>query len=350
MDVIAGRPEAAETLARALIDTALLPLLLFDGDLRILRASPAFCEAFGMAANAVAGCNLASLGAGEWNLPDLRRLLTEARGAVAASPGCEVDLVRAGLAPRRLALNAGNVIPGDGPQARVLLTIHDVTEARRIETANITLLLEKDELLKEREILLLEMQHRIANSLQIIASILMLKARSVTSEESRQHLRDAHDRVLSVAAVQQHLQSRLGAVEVGAYLDKLCDSLGASMITQGRDLTLRVTADPATVSSQEAVSLGLIVTELVINALKHAYPDGRCGCIKVGYQAAAEGGWTLSVADDGVGRPAAGAPVRVGLGSSVIQALAQQLDAEVVLSDLDPGYRVAVTQAGTPAA
>ena len=273
MDVTAGRPEAAETLARALIDTALLPLLLFDGDLKILRASPAFCDAFGLTAEALVGRDVAHLGAGDWDIPIVRRLLTEARNSAAAGPGCEIDLAWPGGETRRLALKAAAIVPGEGAEARVLLTIHDLTDARRIETANITLLLEKDDLLRERDVLMQEMQHRIANSLQIIASILMLKARSVSSEESRLHLRDAHDRVLSVAAVQQHLQSRLGVVEVGSYLDKLCDSLGASMITQGRDLTLKVAADPATVSSQEAVSLGLIVTELVINALKHAFPE-----------------------------------------------------------------------------
>ena len=296
------------------------------------------------------GCSLAALGGGEWNLPALRQLLETTREDGDAGAGCEIDLVRPGEPHRRLALNAANVIPGDPAQARLLLTIHDVTEARRIERANIALLLEKDQLLRERDILLLEMQHRIANSLQIIASVLMLKARSVTSEESRKHLRDAHDRVLSVAAVQQHLQSRLGHVEVGTYLEKLSESLGASMITQGRDLSLTVAADLATVSSQEAVSLGLIVTELVINSLKHGFPDDRGGRIVVGYALTDHGGWTLSVTDNGVGRPTGGQPVRVGLGTSVIEALAQQLDAKVVLTDANPGARVAITHAGVTGA
>lgn len=349
MDVIAERPEAALTLARALIDTAPLPLLLLDGDLKIVRASPAFREAFGPWPEAEVGHVLTSLGTGEWNSPALRRLLEGVRDNGPGSAGCEIDLVRLGKPPRRLALTAANIIPGDPAVARLLLTVHDVTDARRIESANIALLLEKDQLLKEREILLLEMQHRIANSLQIIASVLMLKARTITSEESRKHLRDAHDRVLSVAAVQQHLQSRLGQVEVGTYLEKLSDSLGASMIAQGRDLALTVVADPATVNSHEAVSLGLIVTELVINSLKHGFPDNRGGRIVVGYALADDGGWTLSVTDDGVGRPVGGQAVRVGLGTNVIEALAQQLDAIVTLTDAGPGARVSVTHAGVVA-
>jgi chemotaxis protein methyltransferase CheR len=130
-----------------------------------------------------------------------------------------------------------------------------------------------------KEMLLQEMQHRVANSLQIIASILILKARSVQSEETRQHLRDAHQRVMSVATVQQQLQpSGLGdRIEVGPYLSKLCDSLRNSMIDHSSPHSLLVQAAAGTVESSQAVSLGLVTTELVINALKHAFPPGPRG-------------------------------------------------------------------------
>ena len=80
------------------------------------------------------------------------------------------------------------------------------------------------------------MEHRVANSLQIIASILLLKARAVTSEETRQHLQDAHQRVMSVAAVQSHLHASEGIdqIEVGSYLTKLCGSLASSMVGEGQ--------------------------------------------------------------------------------------------------------------------
>ena len=92
--------------------------------------------------------------------------------------------------------------------------------------------------------LLQELQHRVANSLQIIASILLLKARTVQSAEIRLHLEDAHQRVMSVATVQQHLQaSGLNErIEIGPYLSKLCDSLAKSMIGDRRPLSLKVQA------------------------------------------------------------------------------------------------------------
>ena len=88
------------------------------------------------------------------------------------------------------------------------------------------------------------MQHRVANSLQIIASILLLKARTVQSEEIRLHLHDAHQRVMSVATVQQQLQaSGLNeSIEIGPYLSKLCDSLAKSMVGDRRPISIKVQA------------------------------------------------------------------------------------------------------------
>jgi len=338
----ASPSDATLSLARALINTSRQPLLLFDGDLRIVGASRSFCATFDLSQDQVDGRSLPELGAGEWNVPQLQVLLEMALVDGRESGDYETDLVLPQLEPRRLVVNVQNLIYDDKQNARVLLAINDVTSVRRVEQSNVSLLLEKDALLREREILLQEMQHRVANSLQIIASVLLLKARTVKSEETRLHLRDAHDRVMSVAAVQQHLQSTVGEVHMEPYLDKLCESLASSMIRESRPLTLEVRADDATVSSHEAVSLGLIVTELVINALKHAFPNDRAGRVVVGYQVEPPG-WTLSVTDDGIGRAPTSPNAKGGLGTSVVEALGKQLGARVSITDAGPGARVAVT-------
>lgn len=110
---------------------------------------------------------------------------------------------------------------------------------------------------------------------------------------------------MSVAAVQRQLQisKNLERIEMAPYLSRLCEALAASMIAEGRPVTLKVKAQDGTTSSNEAVSIGLIVTELAINALRHAFVDGRSGgMIAVGYEAAPSG-WRLEVSDDGLACP-----------------------------------------------
>jgi two-component sensor histidine kinase len=153
---------------------------------------------------------------------------------------------------------------------------------------------------------------------------------------------------MSVAAVQQHLHAsgRADSVEVAPYLTKLCESLAESMIGESRPATLTVTADKGWALSAEAVSLGLIVTELVINALKYAFPDEtKTATVKVVYEAH-DKAWKLSVIDNGVGRvEASGPPAKGGLGTSLVNALANQLDAQVATLNSPTGMSISVTHA-----
>lgn len=249
-----------------------------------------------------------------------------------------MDLASSHGPARRLVLSAQRLEYGDDAHRYILLSVADVTDARIAAKL-------KDDLLREKAILLQEVQHRVANSLQIIASVILQSARKVSSEETRLHLTDAHNRVMSVAALQQDLSaSRLGAVELRAYFTKLCDSIGASMIRDHDQLVLEVKADDSTSEADVSVSLGLIVTELVINCLKHAFPGGRLGRIEVGYRSQGAD-WSLSVADNGVGMPRDKASTTPGLGTSIVDALARQLDAHVEVRDAQPGTVISVVHA-----
>jgi chemotaxis protein methyltransferase CheR len=175
-----------------------------------------------------------------------------------------------------------------------------------------------------------------------------MKARTVDSPETRLHLQDAHRRVMSVASVQQHLQAsgKGEQIAVGPYLLKLCETLAASMIGDDRPISVNLVTSDGVMNSSQAVSLGLIVTELVINAVKHAFPDSaNSGCVIVGYEV--EGtNWKISVSDDGVGMPDLKAgEKRTGLGTSLMKALAQQLEAQVDIASGPNGTTVSVTHA-----
>jgi two-component sensor histidine kinase len=116
------------------------------------------------------------------------------------------------------------------------------------------------------------------------------------------------------------------------------------MIHDPKQLSLEINADESSVSADISVSLGLIVTELVINALKHAFPGDRIGKITVDYRSRGDG-WTLSVGDNGVGMPATVEGVKPGLGTSIIAALAAKLAADVQIADTQPGTSVSIVHA-----
>jgi two-component sensor histidine kinase len=175
-----------------------------------------------------------------------------------------------------------------------------------------------------------------------------MKARTVQSEETRLHLQDAHSRVMSIAAVQEHLHVSdvSGAIEIVPYLSKLCETLATSMIGGTRPILLKVRGGGGTVNSRQAECLGLIATELVMNGLKHAFPNHKDdGRITVAYDDAGTN-WKLSVTDNGIGRPdGVFAQAKSGLGTSIVKALAQQLGAQVETLAGPEGTTVSVTHA-----
>ena len=332
---MAAPPDLALDLALAVVAASTVPLLLLDGDEAVVAASASFCRAFSVDPAKVTGRFVYELGGGEWDIPRLRSLLDATLNGVVRIDAYEVDLRTRNNGVRRLVLNAQLVDYAAAAPIRLLLTISDVTDARIAERL-------KDDLVRDKAVLLQEVQHRVANSLQIIASVLMQSARKVASGEARSHLHSAHNRVMSIAAVQAQLaHSGSGSVALKAYLTQLCNSIGASMIEDHDQLSIAVTVDGSTVKADTSISLGLVVTELVINALKHAFPGGRRGTIGVDY--AAHGpNWTLTVRDDGAGMPAANDATKAGLGTSIVEALAKQLHARIEVSDARPGTRVAL--------
>ncbi|NEI97839.1 PAS domain-containing protein [Rhizobium leguminosarum] len=281
-------PELALDFALAVILSSDTPLLMIDGSLAVLAASSSFCRAFQINPASVNGRQMSELGSGEWDVPQLDSLLKATASGFAEVSGYEMRLQRADRPVRSLVVNAHKVdYPGAmGTTAvRILLSVADVTEARNNEK-------QKDDLVREKAILLQELQHRVANSLQIIASVPMQSARKVQSEESRGHLFGAHNRVMSVAALQRQLAaSSLEDVVLRSYLTDLCRSIGASMIHDRSLVSLDVKVDESIVKADVSISLGLVVTELVITRSSNGryrgppaphrplYPPGDCRLI-----------------------------------------------------------------------
>lgn len=321
----------------ALIMSSSIPLILLNEQLVVQAASGSFCRSFSIDPERVVGAELFALGEGEWDTPQLRSLLGAIAGGSAEVDAYEMDLKRAGDPMRCLVLNA-HLLDYEGDEAlRLVVAVTDVTAVRQAERDN-------DALVREKHVLLQELNHRVANSLQIIASVLMQRVRSSQSEETRLHLRDAHHRVMSIAALQRQLAATAtGEVALRPYLTELCASIGASMIADPALLSLTVHVDDTIMTADHSVSLGLIVTELVINSLKHGFhDDGAHGTIKVAFHGTA-GSWKLTVADDGVGLPGDNEQTQPGLGTGIVNALAAQLSATVEMASGNPGTIASIT-------
>jgi two-component sensor histidine kinase len=346
MNQLHGLAEA-QALALAIVDTLPEPFLVLDDSLHLLAASRCFYEIFGEDPTSAHGRSLFELSDGQWDIPGLRQLLTAVVPQHAALEGFEFEQDFAHLGKRTIQLNALPIRDQSIAGRMVLLAIKDITERRVVEQEKQRLLEHTEELLEQQRTLLREMRHRIANSLQIIASILLLKAGSVTSEETKNELRAAHQRVMSVAAVQGHLNSSDGIeqIEMGPYLTKLSAGLASSMVGPNQAIDVVVAASKGALPTSHAVSVGLIVTELIMNAIKYAFPRARRSArIRVTFEKA-KSDWKLSVSDNGRGRMHdEESKTSTGLGTALIGALAKQLNAQVSETSSPKGLTVHVTR------
>lgn len=323
-------PDASISLAHALVSQSDTPLLLLDGDLRIIWVSDAFCSLFNFDCKLVYGKEMKELGGDGWAIPQLGALLSATAAGMAKVKGYEFELKPKQGPPRCLVVNAHKLDYSEEPEIRILVAIADITDERLAERI-------RDDLLQEKAVLYRELQHRVANSLQIVASVLLQTARRVQSDETRAHLSDAHNRVMSIAALQKQLAaSGSNSVAVKSYFVQLCGTIGASMIRDTKQIHLYVTGDDSEVESEVSVSLGLVVTELVINALKYAFPGDRYGKIHVDYHSSGPE-WILKVSDNGVGMEP---NPQTGLGTNIVNALAKHLEAEVTLTSSPSGTSV----------
>ena len=203
----------------------------------------------------------------------------------------------------------------------------------------------------EREVLLREVNHRVGNSLQIIASLLHLQASSSTQDDVKAALTNAMGRVAAVAQVHRRLYTShdLKSVLLNQYLDALLEDLRRS--AEGNRMSrLTLKAEPIEIDPDRAVAIGIIVNELVMNAVKYAYPDGA-GPIHVDLNAQGDD-LVLSIADDGVGLNAETDPRSTGMGQRIVSAMASKLDAGVERDPAHAGTRIVLRfrRVSTPAA
>lgn len=195
----------------------------------------------------------------------------------------------------------------------------------------------------ERQVLLREVNHRVGNSLQLVAAFLHMQALSSSTAETRAALAEANRRVLAIAQVHRRLYASddVKSVALNSYLDGLIDDIRQSTDAEGIGDLLSLESDSLMIDADNAVTIGVIVTELVINAMKYAYPHGR-GPIRVRLRAQnGSPDHVLSVEDDGVGKGEQVAS-STGIGKTIIQAMASKLGTTVTYDFAGSGTRASM--------
>ncbi len=161
------------------------------------------------------------------------------------------------------------------------------------------------ESLEEKSVLLREIHHRVKNNLAVVSSLLSLQSRHAKDEHHREMFVDSRDRIRSIALAHEKLYQSESMAKISSrdYLQSLVSHLFASVGQLGSHIRLRQEIAEVELDLETAVTLGFVVNELVTNCLKHAFPDGRTGCVTVALERLGESFLELRVADDGIGLP-----------------------------------------------
>src|SRR5664280_731218 len=279
-----------------LLETIREGLLVLEPDLTIRFANRAFCDKFSVVPEHTVGRKLYELGNEEWDIPKLRSALETIISGERTFEDFEVEQFFPPIGQRVMCLNARKVYRLGNKIQLILLAIEDVTERVRLEREHA--------IASERiGVLLQELTHRIKNSLQIIVSMVSLEARNQKSGEGKAALERMSHRIAALGRLYSMLGETNAVEEVDAasYLEALCRDLIESVQKEnGTSIALKTDIESEPLPVDRAIPLGLIVNELVTNAVKYAFPSETRGTLAVTLKRI-PGELRLTVSDDGKG-------------------------------------------------
>jgi chemotaxis protein methyltransferase CheR len=305
-----------------IVETIREGVLVVEPDLTIRFANRSFYDTFAVAPEHTVGLKLYEIGNGQWDIPKLRTTLETIISGKKTIEAFEVENFFPSIGRRIIAFNARKVYRPDNKTQQILLAIEDVTERARLER-------EHAAAHKRIGMLLQELTHRVKNSLQFIASMVMLEARSNDSGEAKAALERVSHRITALGQLYSKLSKAdtVEAVDAATYLDELCRDLIASVHKEDpTSIVLKTDIESELLPTDRAIPIGLIVNELVTNVVKYGFPGEAKGTVTVTLKRV-PGELRLTVTDNGQGLD----PRRAdsGLGRKLVDGFAQQLGGQV---------------------
>ncbi|HYL92705.1 MAG TPA: histidine kinase dimerization/phosphoacceptor domain -containing protein, partial [Alphaproteobacteria bacterium] len=227
---------------------------------------------------------------------------------------------------RWVSTRAQTLFEGHGSARRPARTVGaslDITERKLAERQIAASLREKDTLLRE-------IHHRVKNNLQIISSLLHFQAKKLADAGPREVFQEGRDRLQSMILVHDKLyrSQDLSAIDFGDYVRSLTQELARSNQSRSRNIDLKVEGENLALPIEAALPCGMILSELLTNVFKYAYPDGRPGDARVQFETV-NGQVIVSVKDHGVGMSQYGAALVQGFGMQLVHNLAEQLGGSI---------------------
>ena len=344
-------------LLRSVLDasTDCIKVLTLDGALTYMNAN-GLCAMQVDDFDVIAGANWASL----WPEENQDQVLAAIRAAQRGeATRFEAYCPTARGEPRWWDVSVAAVPDAEGQPGRIVSISRDVTgrvqrrmqveaherELERLALAQAATLEEKEALLREKDLLMREVDHRVKNSLALVISMLNMQGRTEPDEETRAALGRASTRVGTIARIHERLYkgAQSGTLEVCGYVGALCRDLEAS-VGEGHGVRVRTECSPLDMDADDATIIGLIVSELVTNAVRHAFAEGG-GEVLVSMERHGDDGFCLTVRDDGRGLPDAFDPAASkGLGMRVVGSYVRKHGWTLEATN-DGGARFCVTKA-----
>ena len=328
---VRGLIDDAPLLAEAIVDTVREPLLLLDPDLKVVLANRSFYLTFKIAPEETLDRMFYELGNGQWNIPRLRALLED----IIPKNNCvfdyEVTHEFPGIRDKVMRLNASKLRRRQDQADLILLAIEDITALREGQQ-------ELERLLRQREVLVQEIHHRVKNNLQTIVSLLSLHAGYTDNVHAKSALAEAGERVQAIARLHERLYAsdNLSEVNVGEYLRSLAEDL--RNLHARPEIQFEVDTQDIVLDMERAAPLALLANELISNSLKHAFPEppGGGGEVKLSIrywpnrvhkgEPLDESLCLLEIQDNGVGFPAGlDAETSTSMGLRLVRLLTRQL-------------------------